>query len=105
MNDEMKLREMEWSEISDLRIEANIKTYDANIAWREALNINTLGKSDEEVREIHNKRMAALEEFKKCKAESLKIADIANAMYIDKAGSDAEFYRKYPFQSRNPVIQ
>jgi hypothetical protein len=48
--------------------------------------------------------MAALEEFKKCKAESLKISDIANAMYIDKAGSDVEFYRKYPLQSNNPVI-
>ena len=88
MNDEMKLREMEWSEISELSTKANIKTYDADIAWREALNINTLGKSEEEVTEVHNKRMAALAEFKKCKAEALRISDIANSMYIDKARSD-----------------
>jgi hypothetical protein len=104
MNDEIKLREMEWSEISDLSTKANIKAYDANIAWREALNINTLGKSDEEVKEAYEKRMAALAEFQKCKAEALRISDIANSMYIDKAGSDVEFYRKNPFQSNKPAI-
>jgi hypothetical protein len=93
-NDEIKLREMEWSEISDLQTKANIKAYDANIAWREALNINTLGKSEEEVKEAYEKRMAALAEFQKCKSEALRISDIANSLYRDMAGSDDNIYKK-----------
>jgi hypothetical protein len=104
MTDEIKLNELDWSELSDLQTKANIKTYDANIAWREALNINTLGKSDEEVKEAYEKRMAALAEFQKCKSEALRISDFVNSLYRDMAGSDDEFYRKYPLQSNNPVI-
>jgi hypothetical protein len=104
MNDEIKLRKMEWSEISDLRTKANIKAHEANSAWRAALDINTLGKSDHVAKEAYDQRMAALTEYQKCHAEALRISEIANSMYIDKAGSDVEFYRKNPLQSGNPVI-
>ena len=104
MNDEIKLRKMEWSEISELRTKANIKAHEANIAWRAALEINTLGKSEQVAKEAYDQRMAALAEYQRCHSEALRISDIANSMYIDKAGSDVEFYRKNPFQSNNPVI-
>jgi hypothetical protein len=104
MTDEIKLRKMEWSEISDLRTKANIKAHEANSAWRAALDINTLGKSEEESMAAHSKRISTLAEYQKCHAEALRISEIANSMYIDKAGSDVEFYRKNPFQSGNPVI-
>jgi len=104
MNDEIKLRKMEWSEISELRTKANIKAHEANIAWRAALDINTLGKSEEESMAAHNKRISTLAEYRRCHSEALRISEIANSMYIDKAGSDVEFYRKNPFQSHKPVI-
>jgi hypothetical protein len=104
MTDEIKLREMEWSEISNLRAKANIKAAEAQRAWKAALEINTLGKSEEESMAAHDKRISTLAEYRKCHSEALRISDIANSMYIDKAGSDVEFYRKYPFQSNNPVV-
>jgi hypothetical protein len=104
MNDEIELRKMEWSEISELRTKANIKAHEANIAWRAALEINTLGKSDQVAKEAYDQRMAALAEYQRCHSEALRISDIANSMYIDKAGSDVEFYRKNPFQSNKPAI-
>jgi hypothetical protein len=104
MNDETKLREMEWSEISELRTKANIKAAEAHRAWKAALEINTLGKSDQVAKEAYDQRMAALAEYQRCHSEALRISDIANSMYIDKAGSDVEFYRKNPFQSNKPAI-
>jgi hypothetical protein len=104
MNDETKLRGMEWSEISELRTKANIKAHEANSAWRAALEINTLGKSDQVAKEAYDQRMAALAEYRRCHSEALRISDIANSVYRDMAGSDVEFYRKYPFQSNKPVI-
>jgi hypothetical protein len=104
MNDETKLREMEWSEISELRTKSNIKAAEAHRAWKAALEINTLGKSDQVAKEAYDQRMAALAEYQRCHSEALRISDIANSMYIDKAGSDVEFYRKNPFQSNKPAI-
>jgi uncharacterized protein len=58
------------------------------------LNINTLGKSDEEVKEAYEKRMAALAEYQKSHAEALRISEIANSLYRDMAGSDDNIYKK-----------
>jgi hypothetical protein len=94
MNDEIKLRKMEWSEISNLRIKANIKAAEAHRAWKAALEINTLGKSDQVAKEAYDQRMAALAEYQRCHSEALRISDIANSLYRDMAGSDDNIYKK-----------
>ena len=92
-NTQIKASELEWSEISDLRTKANIKSAEAHSAWKASLEICTLGKSDKEAKEAYDKRMAALAEYQKCHAEAFRISEIANSMYIDMVGTDDKFYR------------
>ena len=92
MTDIQNRIELEWSEISDLRTKANIKSAEAHSAWKASLEICTLGKSDKEAKEAYDKRMAALAEYQKCHAEAFRISEIANSMYIDMAGSDDHLF-------------
>ena len=89
MNDKI---ELEWSEISDLRTKANIKAADAHRAWKAALEINTLGKSDQEAKEAYDKRVATLAEYQKCHAEAFRISEIAHSIYRDMAGTDDHLF-------------
>ena len=94
MTDELKTSELEWSEISDLRTKANIKAADAHRAWKASLEINTLGKSDQEAKEAYDKRVATLAEYKRCHDEAFRISEIANSLYRDMAGSDDHLFNK-----------
>ena len=93
MNDKLKTSELEWSEISNLLTKANIKSADAYSAWKAALEINTLGKSDQEAKEAYDQRMAAFAEYQRCHAEAFTISEWAQSNYVDKVGTDDEAFR------------
>ena len=94
MTDELKTNQT-WAEISALRTEANIKSAAARAAWlRSTVDLNTLGQSDQVVKEVNDKRAAAYAEYKRCHDEAFRISQIAHSVYRDMAGTDDHLFSK-----------
>ena len=70
-----------WKELSSRRAAANIKSANARKRWQASIDVNTLNKTDEEMRLINAERDTARAEYQQCHAEALEIADAAHAAY------------------------
>ena len=95
MTDNQSKTNQTWAEISALRAEANIKSAAARSAWlRSTVDLNTLGQSDQVVKEVNDKRAAAYAEYKRCHDEAFRLSVISNSVYRDMAGSDDHLFNK-----------
>ena len=94
MTDKLKTNQT-WAEILALRTEANIKSAAAHSAWlKSTVDLNTLGQSDQVVKEVNDKRAAAYAEYKRCHDEAFRISQIAISLYRDMAGTDDHLFSK-----------
>ena len=73
-----------WKELIERKTKANIKADAALRAWETAVNINSLGMSEEGVLAYRAAVKALQEEYQRCQAEALEISDMFNAAYKGK---------------------
>ena len=95
MQENQNNKEQTLSEILRQRTAANVKSAEAHRAWEAALDINTLGQSDQVAKEAYDKRSAALDEYNRCRAEAFRISEMFNSAYRDMAGTDDLFSNQH----------
>ena len=78
----MNTNKQDWDDLSARRIASNIATANARKKWQTAININTFGKSGDEIIALNVERILAKAEYQRCHSEALALADEAKAAYF-----------------------
>lgn len=91
-----KMNDEDWKKISAQSCKANVEAAQAKRALKAGWSTCTFGMSDEEL-VAHRCKCKELQiEYMRLHKAADELSQIASSMYRDKAGSDVEFYRKYP---------
>jgi Uri superfamily endonuclease len=94
----------DWEKISAQKCKANVEAAVAQRAMKAGWSISTFGMSDEDLVAHRCKCKELQMEYIRLHKAADELCQMASSMYRDKAGSDVEFYRKYPLQSGEVIL-